>query len=129
MQRFLENDCQAENNDMKGLIFAFLILLLFSCKKESTKWITGTIIQTGCYPGSWMVQIDNPDWTKEPFLCGPNPEVARICENTTVIVNLPASLSQPGTQIKFSQWTDKGLLCFSSTLAPHHLEVADVSAK
>ena len=129
MQRLVEKGCQHANNCMKKLIPVFVLLSIFSCKKENTKWITGTVMQSGCYPGSWMVQIDNPDKLKEPFLCASNPATVNACENTAVILNLPVALSQPGTQIKFSQWTDKGLLCFSSILAPHHLEVTDISPK
>jgi hypothetical protein len=40
---------------------------------------------------------------------------------------MPAAFMQEGRKVKFSKWEDKGLLCFSSTLAPHHLEVSDLS--
>lgn len=119
---------------MKKWIVAFILLFLFSCKKEKSKWITATVMQSaGCFPNSWLVKLDNPDASKYSFLCNPTQATffasTTNCTNSAIILDLPASLSQPGTLIKFSQWTDKGLLCFSSTLAPHHLEVTDVSAK
>lgn len=119
---------------MKKLAAALLFCSLFSCKKEGTKWITGTVMQvTGCQPNSALVQIDNPNRANHPFLCEPTQAMLSSsttnCGNSVMVINLPSSLSQPGTKIKFSKWEDKGLLCFSSTLAPHHLEVIDVSAK
>lgn len=133
MQRFKKNDCQSAKTDMKKMVWAFILFALISCKKEKTKWITATVIQNGCYPGSWIIQLDNPDRLKEPFLCQPTQAMLSSsttnCGNSAVVLNLPAALSRPGVQIKFSQWTDKGLLCFSSTLAPHHLQVSDVSSK
>ena len=96
--------------------------------------MTATVTQLqGCAPNSWIVKMDNPNPADHPFLC--DPTVAMLssstihCGNSVVILNLPVDLTTPGTQIKFSQWEDKGLLCFSSTLAPHNLEVTDVSAK
>jgi hypothetical protein len=40
---------------------------------------------------------------------------------------MPQALAQDGKKIKFSVWEDKGLLCFSSNLAPHHLQVTDIA--
>jgi len=118
---------------MQKIAFAFVLILFFSCKKENTKWITAIVTQSGCFPNSWLVKLDDPDRAKYPFLCEPTQAMLSSsttnCGSSAVILNLPATLSQPNTRIKFSQWTDKGLLCFSSTLAPHHLEVRDVSAK
>jgi hypothetical protein len=119
---------------MTRIVAACFLFFLFSCKKENNRWITATVSQIpGCYPNSWMVTIDNPNASRHPFLCDRTVSTASSsttnCGNSVMIINLPAPLHQPGTQIKFSKWEDKGLLCFSSTLAPHHLEVSDVSAK
>ena len=112
----------------------FFSILLFSCKKENNQWITGTVTQmAGCYANSRLVTIDNPAASKYSFLCDHTFSMSSSstsnCGNTVAILNLPSYLNQPGAQIKFKKWQDKGLLCFSSTLAPHHLEVSDVSAK
>jgi len=119
---------------MKKIVSALILFTLFSCKKEKNTWTTATVTQqASCLPNSRMVILDNPDRIKHPFLCDPTLAMLSSsypnCGSSAVILNLPTALSQPGTQIKFSQWVDKGLLCFSSTLAPHHLEVSDVSAK
>lgn len=122
------------NNQMKKLVIAISLLGFFSCKKENGVWITGTVMENhGCFPNAWVVRLDNPDYRKYSFLCDPSTASfsswTNNCDNAVFIINLPVPLRQPGTQIKFSKWVDKGLLCFSSIFAPHHLEVQDVTTK
>lgn len=118
---------------MKKIIVVLAAFLFFSCKKDSAGWITATVVKQGCYPNSWIVKINNPNPQKQTFLCDPMQAMASSsttnCGNTAVILDLPVELAQADKQIKFSRWKDKGLLCFSSTLAPHHLEGTDISAK
>jgi hypothetical protein len=119
---------------MKTLVIAFVFLSVFSCKKQDDEWITGTVGQDkGCFPNSWVVRLDEANYRKYSFLCNPSGASSSSwtnnCDNSVFILDLPAYLRQPGTRIKFSKWTDRGLLCFSSTFAPHHLEVQDVRAK
>jgi hypothetical protein len=117
---------------MKSIAIVLIVLVFASCKKDH-EWITATVVGQSCYPNAWMVQLDNPDRTKQSFLCEPTQAMLSSstanCGNTAVILNLPAALTYKGARIKFSKWEDKGLLCFSSTLAPHHLEVSDLSGK
>jgi hypothetical protein len=132
MQRSVENACQAVKK-MKRLSIAFVLLTLISCKKESNKWITATVLQEGCTPGSWIIKIDEPKRSRMPFLCEPSIAILSSstthCGNSAVILDLPDQFAQNGMRIKFSQWKDEGLLCFSSTLAPHHLRVFDIGAQ
>jgi hypothetical protein len=122
----------SKNEKMKRITIALLLLSCFEgCKKDNTSWITATVIEQGCYPNSWIVQIDYPNEKRQTFLCGPS--VSSIssalinCGNAAVILDMPPSLAQAGKKVKFSKWSDKGLLCFSSTMSPHHLEVRDLS--
>ena len=119
---------------MKTLVIAFVFLSISSCKKENDDWIAGTVGQDhSCFPNSWAIRLDEPNYRKYSFLCSPSDASmsswTNNCDNTVFIIDLPLSLRQPGTRIKFSKWVDKGLLCFSSIFAPHHLEVEDVRAK
>ena len=119
---------------MKKLVVAFVFLSILSCNKEDDQWITGTVVQDhGCFPNTWLVRLDNPNYLKYSFLCDPSAVTmsswTNNCDNSVFILDLPLHLRQTGTRIKFSKWEDKGLLCFSSIFAPHHLEVQDVSAK
>jgi hypothetical protein len=78
-----------------------------------------------------LVRLDDPNPKFLPFLCPPDVSLLSSsttnCGNSVFILNMPASLAQAGKKVKFSKWEDRGLFCFSSTLAPHHLEVTDLS--
>jgi len=119
---------------MQKIVIIFCLAIFCSCRKENRKWITGTVTQSkGCDPNTWLVKLDNPNPSIASFLCNPEQASASSwlldCGNSVVILNLPSTLTEPGTQIKFSEWENRGLLCFSSTLSPHHIEVSDISAK
>jgi hypothetical protein len=82
---------------MKRIAAAFILISLISCKKENNKWITGTVVQQGCQPGSWLVRLDNADASKHSFLCDPLYASASSstthCGNTVAILNLPSALA------------------------------------
>lgn len=134
MQRCSAVHCQQLlKQAMKKLVVILLLLSFVSCNKENTAWISGTVIQQGCDPATWAVKLEAPDRSKHPFLCDPFQSgissSSTHCGNTVIILNMPPALAIPGKKVKFSQWQDKGLHCFSSILAPHHLEVYDIRAK
>ncbi len=116
----------------KILVFFFLTAIFIGCTKSNNAFITGTVVaQPSCASNAWLVRIDNPQARLYSFLC--SQETALIssalynCGNSVFILNMPAALAVDVKKIKFSKWEDKGLWCFSSNLAPHHLEVADLS--
>jgi hypothetical protein len=117
----------------KNAILIILLFVLFaSCKKQNNyPVITGMVQQQGgCLPNTWLVFIPGGNTDKHPFLCASQvPTSSFNCSNSVYIVNMPASLSQLGTRVKFSRWKDNGGSCSSSTFAPHHLEVSDLTAE
>jgi hypothetical protein len=132
MQRPATYGCQ-ERKTMGKFILLLLITFLFQgCSKEKRKLVRGTVImQQGCAPGAWLIKLTDPDPKRFSFLCN---KVTSIicwaiyhCGNAVYILSMPASMAQVGKKVKFSLWTDKGPYCFSSNLAPHHLEVQDLS--
>ena len=117
---------------MRYTILALAVIFaITSCKKDEGTLVEGVLLQqSGCYPGSWLVQIINPDPSRHVFICDQaSPATGSNCSNSAMIVNVPAALAQPGKPVRFSNWVDQGILCFSSTMAPHHLEVSDLSAR
>ena len=118
---------------MKRPFAIFLtIFMATACSKSKNTVITGTVIaQQSCTPNAWLVRLDNPNYRLYSFLC--SEEISIIssasfnCGNSVFILDMPQALAQDGKKVKFSVWEDKGLLCFSSNLAPHHLQVADIS--
>ena len=117
----------------KNAILVVLVFVLFaSCKKQNSyPVITGMVQQPGgCLPDTWLVFIPGGDGDKHSFLCpSSTPTSSLNCSNSVYIVNMPASLAQFGTRVKFSRWRDMGGACASSTFAPHHLEVSDLTAE
>jgi hypothetical protein len=117
---------------MRNLILTMLLVSAFaSCKKENDIIIDATLIQqSGCMPGAWLVDIADPNHSRHPFLCNQPPSPSSLdCSNTVIILNVPSGLAQTGKKVRFSKWDDKGIMCFSSTQAPTHLEVYDLSAR
>lgn len=111
------------------LLFAFLTQ---GCSKENRIVVRGTVIlQEGCAPGSYLVKLTVPDPQRLPFLCSRETSILSSaiyhCGNAVFILDMPSNFIQEGKKVKFSLWTDKGSYCFSSTLAPHFLEVQDLS--
>ena len=118
---------------MRKAVVAFSsVLLLAACSKTKDPFITATVVeQQSCFPNAWLVRLDKPNPVSHPFLCGDDVSVLSSatthCGNSVFILNMPLAFRQAGKKLRFSKWEDKGLLCFSSTLAPHHLEVKDLS--
>jgi hypothetical protein len=117
-----------------GRIITVLLsaFLLQSCSKENNKLVRGTVIlQEGCAPGAYLLKLTDPDAKKFSFLCNKETSILSSaiyhCGNAVFILNMPASIAQEGKKVKFSLWIDNGSYCFSSNLAPHHLEVQDLS--
>jgi hypothetical protein len=107
-----------------------LVLITNSCKKENRIVITGTVkIRSGCYTHSWLVAIDQPDSSGHSFICTRTPPVGTYynCSNAVYITNMPQEFAAEGKRLKFSKWKDNGIMCLSSSYAPHHLDVTDLS--
>lgn len=116
----------------KTLAIFLTAFILAACSKNKNSVITGTVIaQQSCTPGAWLVRLDNPNHRLYSFLCSEDVSIVSSasfnCGNSVFILNMPQALAQDGKKIKFSVWEDKGLLCFSSNLAPHHLQVTDIA--
>ena len=118
---------------MKTAFVLFLTaFILAACSKNKNSYITGTVIaQQSCAPDAWLVRLDNPNHRLYSFLCSEDVSILSSatfnCGNSVFILNMPQALAQDGKKVKFSVWEDKGLLCFSSNLAPHHLQVTDIA--
>jgi hypothetical protein len=132
MQRPATKGCQERKTMGKFIILLLITFFFQGCTKENRKLVRGTVImQQGCAPGAWLIKLTDPDPKRFSFLC--NKETSTIssaiyhCGNAVYILSMPASMAQEGKKVKFSLWTDKGPYCFSSNLAPHHLEVQDLS--
>jgi len=111
------------------LLFAFLAQ---GCSKENRIVVRGTVIlQEGCAPGSYLVRLTAPDPKWFSFLCDRETSIISSsiynCGNAVFIIDMPSRFLQEGKKIRFSLWADKGSYCFSSNLAPHFLEVQDLS--
>lgn len=120
------------NRIMKYLTLLLLIAGSLSCQKTRYETITGTVIDKGgASASSWRVAIDNASSKRYSFLCHDQPgttDPVYNCHNSIFIINLPASLQTAGLKIRFSRFTDKGVnAIWSSTFAPHDVEVSDAS--
>ena len=119
-------------HDMKNIIIPIVVLASFAaCSKEKDgEVITGTVQQAGgCFGNSWLVHIDNGNADQYSFLCkSPASTSGFNCSNSVYIINMPSALSQSGKRIKFSRWENR-FSCLSSSFAPNHLEVFNLSAQ
>lgn len=111
--------------------FIFITLLLgsfLSCKKDNDSWVRGTLIdQKGCFADSYLVAIDSPDFSNQPFL---RPTVLSACVacyncSNAVFIRVPASFAATGTRIKFS-YVNTEISCLSSSEAPAHIAVKNL---
>ena len=112
------------------IILVFLVCaFLFSCKKENDRFVTGTVIeQRGCYANSFLVAVDNPDYSSHSFL---RPTILAYCVacyncSNAVFVRLPGSFAAVGSRVKFL-YVCTELSCLSASEAPNHIAVKNLS--
>lgn len=130
MQRLIDRHCQAKKRTMRILFtIAVVGLLALSCKKEKSPEVIGTVIAPSAAGArSFIVQVDNPNPDVYSFICRDNstmPPVPQVsCFTHIYVLNLPANLQAPGTRIRFSKYSDKGLNpIWSSIYPPRDVEV------
>jgi hypothetical protein len=129
MQRSKYYGCQPVKMKINFLFISLLLASFVSCKKETEIIGSGTVIaQGGCYADTWLVAIDNPDFSKQPFLRSTvlTCTACYNCSNAVFIHLLPPSLAVAGTRIKFS-YIDKEGSCLSNSEAPDHITVKNLS--
>jgi len=111
-----------------NLLICILLLSFFTgCSKDKGDFVSGTVVaKGGCCSTSWLVTIDNPDFTVHKFL-RPTVLACFACPNVSnsVYIKLTSGLSSPGTRIRFV--FDKSIpSCLSSSEAPNHIEVKNL---
>ena len=111
--------------------FAFFLLIIFfvcSCKKDHDAHASGMVIQkSGCFLDSYLVAIDNPNFSQHKFL-RPSIQSCVACYNCSnaVYIRLDASIGAPGTKIRF-QYKLTDISCLSSSEAPPHIQAKNIS--
>ena len=115
---------------MRYLLISLLLTSFLSCKKDHDGFVTDTVIEhSGCFADSYLVAINNRDFSKQPFL---RPTVISACGATcyncsnAVFIRLSSSFNTPGTRIKFL-YDDTQPSCLSSSEAPAHITVKNLS--
>ena len=113
-----------------ALLCLFLVACFgFSCSKNGDDFVTGRVeIKAGCFDDSWLVSIDNPDaGGKHPFLRETTSGGTLYNCSNAVFINLPSSLAEQGTRIRF-KFTDAQIFsCLSYSEAPTHIKVKNLS--
>jgi hypothetical protein len=114
-----------------SLLICLLLAILFTgCKKEKGDFVTGTVVSKGgCWNTSYLVTIDNPDFTDHKFL-RPTVLACFACPNVSnsVYIKLTPDLSSPGTRIRFV-FVETIPSCLSSSEAPNHIEVKNLARR
>jgi hypothetical protein len=113
---------------MRYRLISLLLIFFLSCKKDNDGSATGTVIEkSGCFADSYLVAIQNPNPSNQPFL-RPTVLSCAACYNCSnaVFIRLSTDLSNPGTRIKF-QYNDTQASCLSSSEAPVHITVKKLS--
>lgn len=110
------------------LLIFILLLLSLSCTKNNDDFVTGRVeVKGGCFPDSWLVSVNNPDPKKYSFLSEAGIVSATAFNSSNaVFINLPSSFAATGTRIRF-KYIEMQVSCFSSTMAPNHIKVKDLS--
>ena len=114
---------------MRIIFFTLVLGCFISCMKDNDGLATGTLIeQKGCFADSYLVAIDHPDFSNQPFL---RPAVFSACVacyncSNAVFIRVPASFGVSGTRIKFS-YVSSEISCLSSSEAPAHIIVKNLS--
>jgi hypothetical protein len=113
---------------MRYLLISLLFISFLSCKKDHDGFTTGIVIEkSGCFADSYLVAIQNPDPSKQPFI-RPTVLSCTACYNCSnaIFIRLSSSYSNPGTRIKFL-YGDTQPSCLSSSEAPAHITVKKLS--
>ena len=114
---------------MRYLLISLLLTSFLSCKKDNEGFVNGTVIeQSGCFADSYLVAINNPNFSKQTFL---RPAVISACAacyncSNAVFIRLSSPFNTPGTRIKFL-YADTQPSCLSASEAPNHITVKNLS--
>ena len=114
---------------MRFIFIALLLSSFLSCEKGNDSLVSGTLIeQKGCFADSYLVAIDHPDFSNQPFLRSTVLSACIACYNCSnaVFIRVPASFATTGTRIKFS-YVATEISCLSSSEAPAHITVKNLS--
>jgi len=129
MQRNQYDCCQPVKIKVRIILISLLLGSFISCKKDNDSPVSGTVIeQKGCFADSYLVAIDNPDFSTQPFL---RPTVLSACVacyncSNAVFIRVPASFAATGTRLKFS-YVNTEISCLSSSEVPAHITVKNLS--
>jgi len=118
------------------LVLPLFLMVSFSCRKDKKgNTIHGIVkmkveVSTSTWSNSWVVEITNPEASKQGFLCdkmfGMASSFYPNCSNAVFVVNLPAHLAKPNQKILFTDWKDiSGARPAPEERIAHELEVYD----
>lgn len=113
---------------IRCLLITLVLAFFLSCQKDNDAFATGTVMeQSGCFADSYLVAIDNPGSSTQPFL-RPTVLTCVACYNCSnaVFIRLSSPFSTIGAKIKFS-YIETELTCLSSSEAPNHITVKNLS--
>ncbi|MBC7851704.1 MAG: hypothetical protein H7Y31_18315 [Chitinophagaceae bacterium] len=117
---------------MKALLVCLTFCsFILSCNKDrGGDNVHVTVLQDSNHsPGAVLVEVENAVSGAYSFLCINPPQPGapgHSCGNSVYILNLPASLKAPGTQLVFTKWADLGRnMIWSSTYASNDIKVFD----
>ena len=114
-----------------NFLICFLLVIFFNgCKKDKDDFVTGTVVSKGgCWSTSYLVTIDNPDFTEHKFL-RPSVLACFACPSisNSAYIKLTPDLSSPGTRIRFA-FVETIPSCLSSSEAPNHIEVKNLARR
>jgi hypothetical protein len=118
-----------KNMMAKPLLFWLSVTFcICSCKKDHDVFVIGIVIQkSGCFQDSYLVAIENPDFSQHPFL-RPSIQSCVACYDCSnaVYVRLNTGFEIPGTKIRF-QYKATDISCLSYSEAPPHIVVKNIS--
>jgi hypothetical protein len=115
------------------LALPLFLIVLFACRKDNNKNLVHGLVKmkTDSTSNTWVVEILNPDASKQSFLCdkmnGMLSSLYYNCGNAVFITNLPAGMRVAETKIVFSKWKDNTGSTAPTMRMAHQLEVYDVA--
>ncbi len=114
---------------MPKLFTILILILLFSaCKKNNELFVTGEVVsKNGCFQDAYLVAINNPDPSRHKFLRSAfiTCTACYNCSNS-VFIRLPDDMNDIGLKIRF-RYSATDISCLSSSDAPQHIQVTDLS--